>query len=182
VSDTFLLRGHLELLDEDPEDRQQTLTLVLDKLDRMSRIVDDLLLLAKVEQPDFLRGEQLDLGDLTRGWHARARTLADREWRLEHVAEAQVVADGQRLTQAVMNLAHNAAQHTEAGSVIDLGSSVSDGRARLWVRDRGPGVRPEDRGRIPALRPGRRLPAALRGRRPRVGHRVRHRHRPRGDG
>lgn len=47
-----------------------------------------------------------------------------------------------------MNLAHNAAQHTEAGSVIDLGSAVTDGRARLWVRDRGPGVRPEDRERI----------------------------------
>jgi signal transduction histidine kinase len=143
-----IVRGHLELLDEDPEDRQETLTLVLDELDRMSRIVDDLLLLAKVEQPDFLRAEQLDLGDLTRGWHARARTLADREWRLEQAAEAEVVADGQRLTQAMMNLAHNAAQHTEAGSVIDLGSTVTDGRARLWVRDRGPGVRPEDRERI----------------------------------
>lgn len=143
-----IVRGHLELLDEDPDDRRATVALVLDELDRMSRIVNDLLLLAKVEQPDFLRPETLDLGDLTRGWHARARTLADRDWRLEHTAEAAIVADGQRLTQAVMNLAQNAAQHTEPGTSIDLGSVTIDGQAHLWVRDRGPGVPPEEQKRI----------------------------------
>ena len=143
-----IVRGHLELLDEDTDEHRETLALVLDELDRMTRIVDDLLLLAKVEQPDFLRPEPLELSDLTRGWHVRATSLADRDWQLAHVAEAEVVADGQRLTQAMMNLAQNAAQHTATGDVIEIGSVVVDGQARLWVADRGPGVAPEDRERI----------------------------------
>ncbi|HWH35086.1 MAG TPA: HAMP domain-containing sensor histidine kinase [Acidimicrobiales bacterium] len=143
-----IVRGHLELLEEDPHERRQTLDLVLDELDRMSRIVDDLLLLAKVEQPDFVQARPVDLGELTRSWHARAVTLADREWRLEQVARAEVVLDSQRMTQAVMNLAQNATQHTEHGTAIDIGSAVAGGEARLWVSDRGPGVRPEDRDRI----------------------------------
>ncbi len=143
-----IVRGHLELLDEDTDERRETVALVLDELDRMSRIVDDLLLLAKVEQPDFLQLEPLDLAALTRGWHARARTLADRDWQLEAVADTEVVADGQRLTQAVMNLADNAAQHTTPGSTIELGSVLLDGHLHLSVADRGSGVAPEDRERI----------------------------------
>lgn len=143
-----IVRGHLELLDEDTDEHRETLALVLDELDRMTRIVDDLLLLAKVEQPDFLQPQPLDLSDLTRGWHVRATSLADRDWQLAHVAEAEVVADGQRLTQAMMNLAQNAAQHTAPGDVIEIGSVVVDDQARLWVADRGPGVAPEDRERI----------------------------------
>jgi signal transduction histidine kinase len=143
-----IVRGHLELLDEDTDEHRETLALVLDELDRMTRIVDDLLLLAKVEQPDFLQPEQLDLDTLTRGWHTRATSLADRDWKLAHVADLDLMADGQRLTQAVMNLALNAAQHTEAGDTIELGSVVVENSARLWVRDRGPGVHPEDQQRI----------------------------------
>ncbi len=143
-----IVRGHLELLDEDTDERRETVALVLDELDRMSRIVDDLLLLAKVEQPDFLQPEPLDLASLARGWHARVGTLADRDWRLESVAEAEVVVDGQRLTQAVMNLANNAAQHTPPGSPIELASVIADGKVHLSVADRGPGVAPEDRERI----------------------------------
>ncbi|CAN5671804.1 ATP-binding protein [soil metagenome] len=143
-----IVRGHLELLDEDTDEHRETLALVLDELDRMTRIVDDLLLLAKVEQPDFLQPEQLDLDTLTRGWHTRATSLADRDWKLAHVADLDLMADGQRLTQAVMNLAQNAAQHTEAGDTIELGSVVVENSARLWVRDRGPGVRPDDQQRI----------------------------------
>ena len=57
-----ICRGHLELIGEDPEERRETIALVLDELDRMARIVDDLQLLAEAEQPDFLRSERVDLG------------------------------------------------------------------------------------------------------------------------
>ena len=52
-----IMRGHLELLDDDPEERRETLELVTDELDRMSRLVNDLLLLAKAQRPDFLQPE-----------------------------------------------------------------------------------------------------------------------------
>jgi signal transduction histidine kinase len=56
--------------------------------------------------------------------------------------------DRQRLTQAVMNLAHNAVQHTGEGDVIALGSAHDGDIARIWVADSGPGVPEADRERI----------------------------------
>jgi signal transduction histidine kinase len=135
-----VIRGHLELLDEDPWERRKTLALIMDELDRMQRIVNDLLVLAKAEQPDFLNLDTVDLATLTEEIHAKTGPIAHRDWRLERVGRGVVVADRQRLTQAVMQLAHNAAQHTTEGDLIGLGSTVADGEARLWVRDTGPGI------------------------------------------
>ena len=143
-----IIRGHLELADADPEERQKTTALVMDELDRMSRIVNDLLLLAKAKQPDFLDLDTVDLRTLTEDLHAKATALGPRDWRLEDVGRGLVVADRQRLTQAIMQLAQNATEHTTPGAEIALGSAVTDGRATLWVRDTGPGIPPEDQDRI----------------------------------
>ncbi|WP_211350163.1 sensor histidine kinase [Thermopolyspora flexuosa] len=143
-----VIRGHLELMGDDPEDRAQTLALVTDELDRMNRIVDDLLTLAKAEQPGFLSIEQVELADLTVSVVAKARALGDRKWRVEQVAEERIAADRQRLTQALMQLAANAVRHTRDGDEIAVGSAVRGGTVELWVSDSGPGVPPEDRERI----------------------------------
>jgi two-component system OmpR family sensor kinase len=139
-----IIRGHLELLEEDPSERGETLELVTDELDRMTRFVDDLLLLAKAERPDFLRLQQLDLDLFTHEVFAKVSALARREWRLERIGRGTVVADRQRLTQAIMNLSDNAAQHTEDGDRIALGVSAVNGEARFWVRDSGRGIRRDE--------------------------------------
>ena len=144
-----IIQGHLELMDDDPAERRKTLEVVTGELARMSRFVDDLLLLAKAQQPDFLKLEAMDLDDFARGLCLRAQALAPREWRLETTrARARIVADPQRLTQAVMNLATNAARHTDRGDPIEIGAEVDGGQARLWVRDSGPGVPAAERERI----------------------------------
>jgi two-component system OmpR family sensor kinase len=144
-----IVRGHLELMGDDPDERRQTVALVMDELDRMSRFVDDLLLLARSERGDFLAPEPLDLGELAVELDAKAHGLGDRDWRLERPAgPIAVVADRQRLTQAVMNLAGNAVQHTAPGDRITIGTGREDGEARLWVADSGPGIAREDRQRI----------------------------------
>jgi signal transduction histidine kinase len=143
-----IVRGHLELLGEDPDERRETIELVTDELDRMSRFVDDLLTLAKAERADFLQLQDLDLDVLTEELVAKAAALGDRDWRLDGVGTGRVSADRQRLTQAVMSLAQNAVQHTGPGDTIALGSALRGTRARLWVRDSGPGVTPADRERI----------------------------------
>jgi signal transduction histidine kinase len=143
-----IIRGHLELLGDDPDERRETIALVTDELDRMSRFVDDLLLLAKAERDDFLRLSEVELGALTDELLDKATALGDRQWQLESRGEAIVVGDRQRLTQAVMGLAQNAVQHTSAGDPIWLGSDAEHGEARLWVRDSGPGVAAEDQERI----------------------------------
>jgi two-component system, OmpR family, sensor kinase len=143
-----IIRGHLEVAEDDPDERLKTGALVMDELDRMNRMVNDLLLLAKAKQPDFLDLATVDLRALTEDLHAKATALAPREWRLEGVGQGMIVADRQRLTQAVVQLAQNATEHTSAGEEIALGSAVANGRARLWVRDTGAGIPPEDQERI----------------------------------
>jgi two-component system OmpR family sensor kinase len=143
-----VVRGHLELLDDDPAERAKTIALVTDELDRMSRFVNDLLLLARSEQPDFLDLTTLDVEPLTHEIHEKANALGAREWRIEGAGRGLIVADRQRLTQALMQLAQNAVQHTKDDDIITIGSQVQNGEARFWVRDSGQGISPEDQERI----------------------------------
>jgi two-component system OmpR family sensor kinase len=143
-----IIRGHLDVMGDDPEERRETLDLVRDELDRMSRLVNDLLLLAKASRPDFLQPETVDLDELTRELFAKASALAQRDWRLSSVGHGRIVADRQRVTQAVMNLSQNAVTHTQAGDAVELGSELRNGRVRLWVKDTGPGVPEPEQARI----------------------------------
>jgi two-component system, OmpR family, sensor kinase len=143
-----IVRGHLELMSEDPDERRETVAVVTDELDRMSRFVDDLLLLAKAERDDFLRVTEVELGALTDELLEKAQALGQRDWRLESRGESVIVADRQRLTQAIMGLAQNAVQHTDDGEPIWLGSAANHREARLWVRDEGPGIMADDQERI----------------------------------
>jgi two-component system, OmpR family, sensor kinase len=135
-----IVRGHLELLEDDPAERAETLALVMDELDRMHRMVEDLLLLAKAQQPDFLRLAVVDLAELTAEVHAKARAIAPRGWRLAATDRTQVVLDRQRVTQALVQLAQNAVAHAGEGATITIGSAVRGGRTHLWVADDGPGL------------------------------------------
>jgi two-component system OmpR family sensor kinase len=144
-----VLRGHLELLDpDDADDVAETRALLLDETERMSRIVEDLVLLAKADRPDFVQLRRVDLGRLTDDLLDKARALGDRRWRIDARAEADVVGDEQRLTQAVLQLADNAVKYTPSGTTVAIGSTVTGGTARLWLRDEGPGVPSADRDRI----------------------------------
>ncbi|MBE7699321.1 HAMP domain-containing histidine kinase [Oerskovia sp. Sa1BUA8] len=144
-----IVRGHLELMDpEDPEDAGSTRDLALDELDRMHRLVDDLMTLATAGSPGFVRLEETDLGRLTDDILDKARLLGDRRWTVDARTGATANVDEQRLTQAWLQLASNAVKFSAPGSKITLGSAVRDGRIRLWVRDEGIGVSPDQLERI----------------------------------
>ena len=143
-----IIQGHLELMGDEPMDRAETVALVFDELDRMSRMVDELVLLAKAERPDFLQLEEVSIPTLTQELLLKATALGDRTWQLDRVALGKIRVDRQRMTEAVMNLAQNAVQHTEIGTVISIGSSLDHKMLRLWVRDMGSGIAPEDQPRI----------------------------------
>jgi two-component system OmpR family sensor kinase len=143
-----IIRGHLDVMGDDPEERRETLELVGDELDRMGRLVNDLLLLARATRPDFLEPQTVDLDDLTRELFVKASALAARDWRLAAVASGRIVADRQRLTQALMNLSQNAVAHTGEGDAVELGSELTGRTVRLWVRDTGPGIAEHDQERI----------------------------------
>jgi two-component system OmpR family sensor kinase len=136
-----IVRGHLELLGDDPEERRETIELVSDELDRMSRLVNDLLTLARAERPDFLRPEPVEVEELLEEILAKARTLGEREWGLATgAAPRQAVLDPQRITQAMINLIDNALHHTEAGGSIEIGAAAAGDGLRLWVADGGRGI------------------------------------------
>jgi signal transduction histidine kinase len=144
-----VLRGHLELLDVgSPAEIAETRELLLDEIDRMSRLVGELILLAKSDRPDFVTPRPVDLTGLTVETLAKARGLGDRAWSLDETASVTVSVDEQRLTQALLQLCDNAVKHTAPGDVVALGSSYDGSTARLWVRDTGPGVAPEHREQI----------------------------------
>ncbi|MBP2413947.1 signal transduction histidine kinase [Arthrobacter stackebrandtii] len=143
-----VVRGHLEMMSEDPAERAETIALVTDELDRMARIVNDLLLLAKSQQPDFVVPQEVELMELMVDALSKASMLGPQNWTLDELAEGHIAADGQRLTQALMQLASNAVNHTPPGGTIALGSTYDDGTLLLWVRDTGAGIAEEDQAGI----------------------------------
>jgi signal transduction histidine kinase len=143
-----IIQGHLELLGDDPEERKETVALVRDELKRMNRFVSDLLLLMRIERPNFLRIDTLDLTVLTEEVFAKAQGLGARHWKLEAIGEGDILCDRQRITQAVLNLAQNATQYTQPGDAIAIGSTNNNGTIQFWVRDTGEGISLDDQARI----------------------------------
>lgn len=143
-----IVQGHLELMGNDPDEQQEVLGLVRDELERMKRIVQDLLLLAKASRPDFLKLECVDLDTFTEELYDKAKVLVSCTCELEQKGFGSIQIDRQRMTQAVMNLVDNANQHTPRTGRIYLGTAIGGREIRLWVRDTGKGIAPADQHRI----------------------------------
>ncbi|HEY9627448.1 MAG TPA: ATP-binding protein [Coleofasciculaceae cyanobacterium] len=143
-----IIRGYLELIDDNPDDQQETLAVVMDELDRMSGFVEDLILLTRAERPDFLQLEMVDATEMTQEIFAQAQSLVERNWQLEAVAKGKIVIDRQRVMQAILHLAHNATQSTETTDTILMGSAIHQGNIHFWVQDRGEGIALENQRRI----------------------------------
>lgn len=155
-----IIQGHLELMDGDAEERQETMELVMDELDRMGRLVSDMILLAKSKRPNFLQVETISVKTFAEELFAKATALADRRWRLVGDEAGTFVGDRQKLTGAILNLLRNAAQHTQPSDTVELGyrfstSTLSSEKGaqqyrcvQIWVSDSGRGIAPDDQQRI----------------------------------
>ncbi len=146
-----IVSGHVELLGDDPGERAESQAIITDELGRMSRYVDDLLLLAKAEHGAFLRFEPFDLGEFMDGLMQRVGSIGQRRWVVDaspRLGTVVMVADEARVMQAVLNLASNSVQHTSEGAEIGIGaerSTMGDVESvRCWVRDTGPGIDTEN--------------------------------------
>ncbi|MGL6343249.1 MAG: histidine kinase dimerization/phospho-acceptor domain-containing protein, partial [Waterburya sp.] len=104
-----IIRGHLELMDTDPQSQKETVELVIDELDRMNRLVEDLVLLAKSERPGFLQIETIELTSFVTELFSKLKKLGERNWNLDNaILSGRMTGDRQRITQAIINLASNA--------------------------------------------------------------------------
>jgi signal transduction histidine kinase len=148
-----IIQGNLESLDYyTPEERPEIIKLALDELSRITRLVEDLLLLARAENQDFLILETVELAELTQAIYLKIQGLGKRNWRLDAVGTGKINVDPQRLTQAIINLVNNAVQHTQENDIIAIGSCIdktsNKPEFRFWVRDTGEGIPKADQHRI----------------------------------
>jgi two-component system, OmpR family, sensor kinase len=144
-----IVKGHLQVLDRashpDAEMVKQEHALVIDELDRMNRLIADLLTLARAGRGDFLRKEGIELDLFLTSLTAEGPHLGERKWKIDGLPGGMVEADQDRLTQIFLNLMQNAVAHTSPGQVIALGGSRErpEKGVKLWVRDEGEGM-PEE--------------------------------------
>jgi signal transduction histidine kinase len=152
-----IIRGTLETTDHtDPADVEESRQISLEEIERMDQLVSDLSTLAKARRPDFLRLAPVDLAQFGPRVLSRIEHLGDRDWVLESDATGLVLADDDRLIQAVVQLAANAMRFTEPGSRIRLRIAVVGRREEpargqqshrsliIALRDHGTGI-PADR-------------------------------------
>jgi two-component system, OmpR family, sensor kinase len=149
-----VIRGQLEVLASQrhpPEEEVRRVeALVQAEIARVSRLVDDLLVLAKSEQPQFLRTKHIDVSVFVEELWRTTTMLADRRFELQGVPEGTLLADPDRLAQALRNLLANAIEHTTAdiGLVLMRVAPAPGGRIRFIVADDGPGIPADQRARV----------------------------------
>lgn len=143
------IRGYAELTQRSgeaiPPDAAYAMSRVESEADRMSRLVEDLLLLARLDAGPALDIQPTDLNALLIDAVSDGRAAGpDHSWSLSLPEELVTVpADQFRLHQVVANLLANARTHTPAGTRVEAALSTVGDRALITVTDNGPGIAPE---------------------------------------
>jgi signal transduction histidine kinase len=142
-----IARGHLELLRREHPQASE-LEVALDELDRMERIVERLLLLAKSEQ-HVLGLEEIEVEPFLSDLFIRWSEVAPRAWRLDVDLQGRLVADPEALRNALDALLENAVKYTDPGDAVELGAHADGaGGVVIEVSDSGTGVPSEALPRI----------------------------------
>ena len=141
------IHGYAELSRRTPDDPValgSALTKVETETDRMSALVEDLLLLARLDSGRPLERKEVDITHLLLESVGDARVLApDHRWRLQLPEEpVTVTGDEQRLHQVVTNLLGNARHHTPPGTTVTVSADAVPTGVRIVVHDDGPGLPP----------------------------------------
>ena len=139
------VRAYAELFDrgarERPDDLERAMTGIQRESRRMGLLVDDLLLLARLDQGRPLERKPVELGEVARDAVESARTLEpDRAIELDVPQPVEVVGDRERLRQILDNLLANVRAHTPRGAAAAVHVLVDGDRALIEVADAGPGL------------------------------------------
>lgn len=134
--------AQLSLRQQDPELFTHAMGKVMVETTRMAALVEDLLLLARLDAGRPLDRRPVDLSRLAHDSVADARIVApNHQWDLDLPPEPVVViGDEQRLHQVVTNILSNARRHTPPGTKVAVAVTVADHNAVLTIHDNGPGI------------------------------------------
>ena len=147
------IRGQLEVLARndhpDAAEVRRVNRLVQAEVNRMTRLTEDLLLLAHTDESRAIQYEAVKLEPLLDDLLTSVRPTAERRFTLAAEVGGSLSADRDRITQALRNLLRNAIEHTQPGGRIELGAREIDGATvQIWVDDDGPGIPPGERDRV----------------------------------
>jgi two-component system OmpR family sensor kinase len=139
------IRGYTELTQRMGDDREavaHAMSRVASETERITRLVEDLLLLARLDSGRPLEREPVDLSRLAVDAVSDAHVAGpDHQWELDLPEEPVVVTgDAARLHQVLTNLLANARVHTAAGTVVTTRLSTEPAHTVLRVIDNGPGI------------------------------------------
>jgi len=135
-------RGHLEVL-ATANGPIPEVGVALDELERMERLINGLLLLAKGDQPDFVVPRDVDVESFVEDVFMRWSEVAQRAWRLGPVATGTLRADAEALRIALDALLDNAVKHAGPHAAIELRARGAGRSLEIDVTDTGSGI-PED--------------------------------------
>ena len=137
------IRGYAELFrrgaDQRPEDLARSMTAIEAEAARMGVLVDDLLLLARLDQGRPLELEPVDVGVATEAVDAARAVDPDRDVSLEIDGDVEIVGDAGKLRQVVDNLLDNVREHTPTGTPAGVRVAREGDDVTLTVADEGPG-------------------------------------------
>ncbi|MGH2537274.1 MAG: ATP-binding protein [Candidatus Promineifilaceae bacterium] len=144
------IRGNLDLMRRMGEADPETLDVLQEEVQRMTRLVDDLLLLARADTGGLpIRREAVELDNVFLDVVRQIQSVEQPvKIVLEEVDQVCVLGDVDRLKQLVLNLVDNAIKYTPAGGEVTLSLGKKDGAVRLAVSDSGVGIPAEDLPRI----------------------------------
>ena len=150
------IRGHADALSEglveDADSREESLDVIRCESERLTRLVGDLLDLAKLDAHRFtLSRDEVELRRLmNRAYQARSEEAKQRGivYEREFEADPVVHTDGDRVLQIVTNLIDNAFAWTPDGGRIEVGLAAENGTVAVSVADSGPGIPAGDRERV----------------------------------
>jgi two-component system, OmpR family, sensor kinase len=146
------IRGYAELFRRGaasrPEDLATTMRRIEEEAERMGVLVDELLLLARLDQGRPLDRRPVDLAEVAAEAVEQARVIdPGRPLELAAPGPVVVLGDRERLHQVAANLLANVRAHTAPGTAARVEVAAADGRAVLQVADQGPGMHPEQAAR-----------------------------------
>lgn len=135
-----IARGHLDILRDERGDAHE-LAIAQDELRRMESIIERLLVLAKADQPDFVRFDDLEVEPFLEDVFLRWSEIGPRRiWRLGSVAAGMLEADADAVRLALDALIENAVEHTPPDGMIEIGARADGDFAVIEVRDDGHGI------------------------------------------
>lgn len=147
-----IIRGEVELAlgeDRDIREYQRVLNISIEEIDRLIKIIKDLLLLARLDyNPDVFEFEKINLSDFLEEIHEYSSILAEQKGLASELNVSKsahsIIGDKIHLRRLFLNLINNAVKFTPKGGKISIGQTIEENRVLIAIKDTGNGIFPKD--------------------------------------